>query len=231
MSIKIGSIELFAGPSELGAPDDLETALISFIDQAQKKLDIAVQELQSLPVAEAIIRARQRKVTVRIVPEQDYLRVSRMLSAPFEPFGEDEENRFLHNALLRSNIDVKVDYNTGIFHQKFMIRDSNAALTGSANFTHTDLHKNLNHLVIIQNAETAKINTRGIESANKVMLMAAIAYNLKKLLTYRGNIGNHTALMGFKDLLNNISSSLLYKFYLRIRLLLRIELNLQTILI
>ena len=76
-----------------------------------------------------------------------------------------------------------------------------------------------------------KINTRGIESANKVMLMAAIAYNLKKLLKYRGNIGNHTALMGFKNLLNNISSSLLYKFYLRIRLLLRIELNLQTILI
>jgi len=29
-----------------------------------------------------------------------------------------------------------------------------------------------------------KINTRGIESANKVMLMAAIAYNLKKLLKY-----------------------------------------------
>jgi transposase len=32
-----------------------------------------------------------------------------------------------------------------------------------------------------------KINTRGIESANKVMLMAAIAYNLKKFLKYQGN--------------------------------------------
>jgi len=32
-----------------------------------------------------------------------------------------------------------------------------------------------------------KINTRGIESANKVMLMAAMAYNLKKLLKYQGN--------------------------------------------
>ena len=29
-----------------------------------------------------------------------------------------------------------------------------------------------------------KINTRGIESANKVMIMAAIAYNLKKLLKH-----------------------------------------------
>jgi len=31
-----------------------------------------------------------------------------------------------------------------------------------------------------------KINTRGIESANKVMLMVAMAYNLKKLLKYQG---------------------------------------------
>ena len=30
-----------------------------------------------------------------------------------------------------------------------------------------------------------KINTRGIESANKVMLVAAMAYNLKKLVRYR----------------------------------------------
>lgn len=29
-----------------------------------------------------------------------------------------------------------------------------------------------------------KINTRGIESVNKVMLMAAMAYNLKKLLKH-----------------------------------------------
>ena len=30
-----------------------------------------------------------------------------------------------------------------------------------------------------------KVNSRGIESANKVMLMAAIAYNLKKLVKYQ----------------------------------------------
>jgi hypothetical protein len=31
-----------------------------------------------------------------------------------------------------------------------------------------------------------KINTRGIESANKAMLMAAIAYNLKKWMKHHG---------------------------------------------
>ncbi|MCK5617699.1 hypothetical protein KAR91_88360 [Candidatus Pacearchaeota archaeon] len=99
MSIKVGNIEFFTGPNEVGATDKLETTVINFIDQAQKKLDIAVQELQTQAVAEAIIRARQRKVTVRIVLEQDYLRSSRIKPKPFEPGGEDEENRYLHNAL------------------------------------------------------------------------------------------------------------------------------------
>jgi phosphatidylserine/phosphatidylglycerophosphate/cardiolipin synthase-like enzyme len=92
MSIKIGNIEFFADPLDLGAPDNLENAVITFIDHAQKKLDIAVQELKSQAVGEAIIRARQRKVTVRIVLEQDYFRSSQMQLKPFEPGGEYEEN-------------------------------------------------------------------------------------------------------------------------------------------
>jgi phosphatidylserine/phosphatidylglycerophosphate/cardiolipin synthase-like enzyme len=167
MSIKIGNVEFFAGPSDLGAPDNLETAVINFIDLAQKKLDIAVQELQSQVIAEAIVRARQRKVTVRIVLEQDYIRASRMQAKPFDPGGENEENRFFHDAFLRANIDVKVDYNIGIFHQKFIIRDGLAVLTGSANFTYTCMHKNLNHLVIINNPETARIYTREFNEIQK----------------------------------------------------------------
>ena len=54
MSIKTGNVEFFAGPWELGAPDKLENAVINFIDCAKKKLDIAVQELQSKAVAEAM---------------------------------------------------------------------------------------------------------------------------------------------------------------------------------
>lgn len=160
MSIKIENIEFLAGPSDLGAPDNLETTVIDFIDKAQKKLEIAIQELQSEPITRAITEARKRKVTVKIVLEQDYLRSSRMKVNPFESGGEDEENRFLHDALLRSNIDVKVDYNTGIFHQKFIVRDSNSILTGSANFTNEGMHKNLNHLVIINDAGVAKIYSK-----------------------------------------------------------------------
>ena len=108
------------GPQELGADDDLQKVIVDFIDGAEKKLDIAVQELDNIEVAQAIIRARQRKVTVTIALEWDYLSVTRARKYPFEADGQNESNRQIHDAILRANINVKTDFNTNIFHQKFI---------------------------------------------------------------------------------------------------------------
>ena len=62
MSVKIGNIEVYMGPTKVGGPDDLKQAIVNFIDGATKRLDIAVQELDSMDIAEVIIKARQRKV-------------------------------------------------------------------------------------------------------------------------------------------------------------------------
>ena len=43
MSLDVGGIELFMGPTELGSPDNLEQAITGFIDSADDTLDIAVQ--------------------------------------------------------------------------------------------------------------------------------------------------------------------------------------------
>ena len=64
-----GKIEAYAGPSELGAPDDLEQVIVKFIAGATTSLDIAVQELDSKPIAQAILDARWRGVRVRMVLE------------------------------------------------------------------------------------------------------------------------------------------------------------------
>jgi len=151
-------LELHMGPATLGAPDDLEAVIVDFIDRARDSLDVAVQEIESRPVAEALIRARQRGLRVRLVLEQDYLRAGNPPPDPFTVGGEDEENRNLFAAMLRADIDARADYNPYIFHQKFIIRDSGrsrrALLTGSTNFTPTGTgshgsRKNLNHLVIV----------------------------------------------------------------------------------
>lgn len=160
MSKKVGDVEFYVGPHDVGAPDNLEDVIVTFIDGARRRLEIAVQELESEPIARAVIRARKRKLLVRLVIEHDYLRTKSARTDPWTPGGRNEANRQVHNAILRSSIDVKPDYNTNIFHQKFIIRDGTSLLTGSTNFTPTGVHKNLNHVVIIHDAAVAKIYAR-----------------------------------------------------------------------
>ena len=165
-----GKIEAYCGPKELGAADNLEDVIVEFIDGAKKTLDIAVQELDNKRIAQAILDARWRKVSVRIFLEQDYLlspkppplklksgepKATAEEHAQWTEGGELRANREIFAALLRNNVDAKADYNPKIFHQKFIIRDfrdhamsTSALLSGSANFTDTDTHRNLNHVVI-----------------------------------------------------------------------------------
>lgn len=160
MGEKVGNIEFYAGPRQVDAPDDLEKVIVDFIDGAVKKLDVAVQELENRAITEALIRARQRKVTVSIVLEADYLSVTRAMAEPFVAKGSNEDNRFLHDAILRANIKVRTDYNTNIFHQKFIVRDRKELLTGSTNFTPTGVSSNLNHIIIIRDETVAKTYQR-----------------------------------------------------------------------
>jgi phosphatidylserine/phosphatidylglycerophosphate/cardiolipin synthase-like enzyme len=142
-----GKIEAYVGPPGLGAADDLEAVIVEFIAGARKKLDVAVQELDSEAVARALLAASWRGVRVTLFLEQDYLRTSlkrdKTTHIPIPPIPkpgetpeqalervqwlEDEsdlkENRRILSALLRSDIETRGDFNPEIFHQKFILRD------------------------------------------------------------------------------------------------------------
>jgi hypothetical protein len=53
---------------------DLEQVIVEFITGAKTRLDIAVQEIDSRAIAQAILDARWRGVRVQVFLEQDYLR-------------------------------------------------------------------------------------------------------------------------------------------------------------
>lgn len=160
MPLNIGNITLHMGPHDLGAPDDLEAAIVDFIGGARETLHIAVQELESRPIAEALVEARRRGVKVKIVLEGDYLVADKFQADPFAPGGANEPNRELHAVLLRAACEVRSDYNESIFHQKFIVRDRDGAgralLTGSTNFTPTCTHSNLNHVAVIKAAKVVE---------------------------------------------------------------------------
>ena len=164
--MRVGNVELYMGPLAAGAPDDLKRVIIDFISGTEKRLEIAVQELEDEDIARAIIERRRAKVQVWLVIEADYLREKRLRRNPFEPDGVHEANRRIHDAILRSNIQVRTDFNPNIFHQKFIVRDRASVLTGSTNFTPTGVGAdakhggNLNHVVIVHDREVARIYSR-----------------------------------------------------------------------
>ncbi|GAA1654020.1 phospholipase D-like domain-containing protein [Actinoplanes couchii] len=164
MSVDLGSVEFYAGPPVLGAPDDLDLIIRDFMNGAAESLLIAVQELDSRTVAESILTAKGRKVRVQVILEGDYLREVPPLGDPWASGGDNEANRVIHAALLRAGVDLVTDLNPKIFHQKFIVRDPGrataAVLTGSTNFTRTDTGtnipgNNLNHLVILRGQTAA----------------------------------------------------------------------------
>lgn len=153
-----GRLQLFFGPKENQAPDNLEKVMVDFIDAAEDSLLVAVQELDNPVLADALDRAARRKkpgtntnLRVRFVGEGDYLKEEKPLEPP-DKASDLDPNRNEFVQLLRGAVDCKIDFNPKIFHHKFVIRDKGkpkaAVLAGSANFTVTDTHRNLNHVAI-----------------------------------------------------------------------------------
>jgi phosphatidylserine/phosphatidylglycerophosphate/cardiolipin synthase-like enzyme len=170
MGVSVGGLDLYTGPKTLGATDDLDAVIRAFIGEANHSLDLAVQEVDSRSIADAILAARARRVRVRLILEGDYLVEPQPTTDPWAATGEFEENRIIYAAMLRAGVRIVTDLNPAIFHQKFAVRDvgesTAALLTGSANFTRTDTGtnpiasgidggNNLNHVVVLHGQSAA----------------------------------------------------------------------------
>ena len=82
---------MYMGPGQLGASDDLEAVIVGFMGRAQDTLDIAVQELESKPITQAILDARARGMVVRVALERDYLAQYPALGDPWRAGGTYEQ--------------------------------------------------------------------------------------------------------------------------------------------
>lgn len=122
-----GKIEVYLGPFELGAPDDLERVIVDFVQRATTSLDIAIQEVDNPQIAQAIVDASGRGVDVVMFLEQDYLRSHLTGHLPTPRPGETPaqalhrvqwledptelaENRRILAGLLRSDVQVRGDF-------------------------------------------------------------------------------------------------------------------------
>lgn len=118
-----------------GGPDD---DLAAAIDGARLSVDVAAYELNLWSVRDALLAAKRRGCSVRMVTDSDYLD---------EP--EVQE-------LVSAGIPVLGDRREGLMHNKFVIIDRLEVWSGSMNFTVNGAYKNNNNLIRIRSSRLAE---------------------------------------------------------------------------
>ncbi len=122
-----------------GAP--IEDALVRAIDGAQQSLDVAVFEMNSQPVTDALFRACLRGVMVRVVSVGEY--------------GLEDPETTL-DQIEAAGIPLKTDgTRNGLMHNKFFVIDGLYVWTGSTNITVNGMYNNNNNSMLIRSSRLA----------------------------------------------------------------------------
>ena len=116
----------------------LEKRLVDKLGTATVQVDAALYDLDAAPVADALIKAHNRGVRVRVVTETDNI-------------GDSEIGR-----LQEVGIPVTDDgERDGLMHHKFIVIDERYVWTGSYNTTYNGAHKNDNNVILIDSVPLA----------------------------------------------------------------------------
>ena len=139
----------FTTPNETAALSDpsggLPDRIIETLNAAQQTIDVAVYEFDWQPLADALLAAGERGVTVRLVTDTDSMTEAPVL------------------ALAAAGIPVVEDDRAAIMHDKFVVLDGAAVWTGSMNFTRNDAYRNNNNLIHIRSTRLAQNYTAEFE--------------------------------------------------------------------
>ncbi len=117
-----------------------QDALIGVIDSAKDEILVAMYYFTSRPLAQAILRAKKRNVSIRILLDESQL----------------TEKYSKYRYLSSNGIRIRIDRRKGLMHNKFMIVDGTVLATGSYNWTSSAEHKNRENLLIIKNKALAQ---------------------------------------------------------------------------
>jgi len=176
--------------------DDLEAIIVEAINQANSSIDMAVQEFRLPKIAQALVKKQQAGVKIRVIIENQYnYPLNEFNSARDEDeYNKDKYYEFF--AFADTNKDGKLSQEeinqrdaiiilknggipliddtedgskgSGLMHHKFIVIDNKKVITGSANFTPSDIHGdilnpesrgNANNMLTINDSKIANIFT------------------------------------------------------------------------
>jgi len=119
-------------------------AIIKEIDGARKEILVAMYGLTSEDLAKALVRAKERGVSVSVVLDE-----GQRIHAGSSAHGRQSAY------LAENGIEVSFDAVSGLMHNKFAVIDRGVALTGSYNWTGGAEDRNFENLLVIRSAEIA----------------------------------------------------------------------------
>jgi phosphatidylserine/phosphatidylglycerophosphate/cardiolipin synthase-like enzyme len=122
-----------------GGPDG---PLVASIDSARLTVDVAAYSLTLNSIRDALIRAHDRGVRVRMVMESDNMDSSTT------------------QKLKGAGIPILGDRREGLMHNKFMVIDNSEVWTGSMNFTVSGTYTDNNNLIRIRSVNMAEDYTK-----------------------------------------------------------------------
>lgn len=132
-----GTIEVAFSPKGGGAE-----MIIKAIGQAKKTIKVQAYSFTNADIAKSLLDASKRGIEVRVVLDKSQ-ETEKYTSATF---------------LVNSGIPVRIDDDFAIAHNKVMILDDEAVITGSFNFTKAAEERNAENVLVIRgNRELAKL--------------------------------------------------------------------------
>jgi mitochondrial cardiolipin hydrolase len=116
------------------------------IDQAKKELLVAVYAFTHDELANALVRAKKRGVTVQVVIDREFDAVNERSKGKYF---ETQKIPLRRLSGLRS---ATFDKDSGLMHQKFAVIDRRVLFTGSYNWTHSADSSNDENLLFFRDA-------------------------------------------------------------------------------
>lgn len=118
--------------------DNLETIDVRLIDGARRRIDFAAYVLTSTPVIDALTRAAQRGVVVRVYRDGREMRQPRLLAEAIDRLAAER------------NVEIRYKGSPApLMHLKAYSLDGRLLRTGAGNFTHGGLRHQDNDLVVL----------------------------------------------------------------------------------
>lgn len=118
--------------------DNPKALLLQAINDAKQTLDIAIYNIKDKEIADAILRAKKRGVSVRILTDAEK--------------AENNKQAALLKSFSENSIEVKVNSKRKM-HLKMAIIDESLIIMGSYNFTEASATENIEQLIAITNQE------------------------------------------------------------------------------